>query len=129
MKSKRYLGIWMDHSVAHLMELTTTGTDSKIIEATSNLQGVDGNFNKDESRIHNKEQNHLAEYFKKLSDAIRDFDDVILFGPTDARVELMNILKQDHRFDSIKIATKATDKMTENQMLAYTRVYFREEEE
>jgi stalled ribosome rescue protein Dom34 len=129
MKNKKYLGIWMDHSMAHLMELTTSGTETRTITAQPTNFGIDTNLKKDESRIQNKEQYHLADFFKKLTEVIRDFDDVILFGPTEAKVELMNTLRKDHRFDKIKIETRSSDKMTENQMLAFVKDYFMNEEE
>jgi hypothetical protein len=49
---------------------------------------------------------------------------VILFGPTDAKVELLNILRQDHHFANIKIETQQTDKMTEFQQHAFIKEYF-----
>ena len=48
----------------------------------------------------------------------------MLFGPTDAKTELFNLLKADHHFDKINIETKHADKMTENQQHAFVREYF-----
>lgn len=49
---------------------------------------------------------------------------VVLFGPTDAKVALYNILKADHRFAKIKIEIKPADKMTENQQDTFVKIYF-----
>jgi len=51
-------------------------------------------------------------------------DSVFLFGPTDAKVELFNILEADHRFAKIKIEVKHADKMTENQQHAFVKKFF-----
>jgi hypothetical protein len=48
----------------------------------------------------------------------------LLFGPTDAKVELLNILKADLSFSKIKIETMQSDKMTENQEHAFVKDYF-----
>ncbi|MGI8637564.1 MAG: hypothetical protein ACR2KZ_19375 [Segetibacter sp.] len=48
----------------------------------------------------------------------------MIFGPTNARIELLNILEADLHFSKIKIETKASDKMTENQEHAFVRDYF-----
>ena len=48
----------------------------------------------------------------------------MLFGPTNAKTELLNLLKADHHFDKINIETKQADKMTENQQHAFVREYF-----
>ena len=74
--------------------------------------------------VHNKEQHQQSEFYKKLGEAIINYNEVILFGPTDAKAELHNILKADHRFAKIKIETKQADRMTENQQHAFVREYF-----
>ena len=65
--------------------------------------------------MHFKEQQEESQYFKKLGDVIRNYEEVFLFGPTDAKFELLNTLKENHLFEKIKIEVKETDKMTENQ--------------
>ena len=79
---------------------------------------------KGESLMHNKEQHQQSEYYKKLGEEIRKFDEVIIFGPTDAKAELFNILKADHRFENINIEVKQADKMTENQKHAFVIEHF-----
>ena len=46
------------------------------------------------------------------------------FGPTNAKTELLNMLRTDHHFDKIDIEVKNTDKMTENQEHAFVKEYF-----
>src|SRR5450830_270500 len=125
MKSKKLLGIWMDHSFAHLTELTNDTIVTETIESKPKLQVKEEDlYYKDESHMLNKEQNKLSAYYKKLSDVILDYDEVILFGPTDAKNELLNIIKNDHLFDKIKIEAKSADKMTENQQHIFIKEYF-----
>ena len=75
--------------------------------------------------MHTKEQHQQSSYYKKLRDAIKNYQEVVLFGPTDAKNELLNLLKADHLFENIKIEVKHYDKMTENQMHAFVREYFK----
>jgi len=125
MKTTKQLGIWMDHSIAHLMELKNSNIVSEIIEAESIIQEEDIEINwKDESSIQNKEQYNLSHYFKKLINVIKDYDEVLLFGPTDAKSELFNLIDNIHYMDMIKIAIKTTDKMPEDQQLIFVREYF-----
>jgi len=42
-----------------------------------------------------------------------NYDEVLLFGPTDAKSELVNTIKDNHLFEKIKIEVKPADKMTE----------------
>lgn len=123
MKTLKQLGIWMDHSIAHIMEfkngeMTTTTVIAQVGEQDEALNS------RNESMIQNKEQNQLSGYFKRLSDVIIAYDDVLLFGPTNAKIELFNLLKADRHFETIKIEVKAADKMTQNQQLVFMRDYF-----
>lgn len=124
MNIKKQLGIWLDHSVAHLIELHHDSFLSFTLDAQTGEQDEELNT-LDESMIQNKEQDQLSSYFKKLSDVIKDYDEVILFGPTDAKRELFNSLKSDRHFEKIKIEVRSADKMTENQQLAFIKDYFK----
>ncbi len=124
MKTKKYIGIWMDHATAHLMEFTSDPIETKTIESKFTHQVKEESLRKSENIMHNKEQHQQSEYYKKLGEVIKNYDGVILFGPTNAKDELYNILKADHNFEKIKIEVKQADKMTENQQHAIVREYF-----
>lgn len=124
MSTGNKLGIWMDHSNAHLMEFTASPIESKTISSTFTQEVKEESLGRSEHIMHNKEQHKQAEYYKQLSDKIIHFDEVLLFGPTDAKAELFNILKDNHLFSNIKIDIKQADKMTENQQHAFVRDHF-----
>jgi hypothetical protein len=63
-------------------------------------------------------------YYLQLGDVIRSYETVLLFGPTEAKTELFNLLRADHRFEGVNIKVKAADKMTENQQHAFVKAYF-----
>lgn len=123
MKTLKRLGIWMDHTTAHIMELKNNSIKSNTIESLSE-QGKKQNFGEDETLEQNTEQAQLADYFKRLSDVIKIYSEVILFGPTNAKTELYNFLKKDRHFNDIKIVVETTDNLTENQMHAFVKEYF-----
>lgn len=125
MKIQKRLGIWMDHSDAHILRLVNNSIESSTIESKPESQTNEEDlYYKDESHMLNKEQNELSDYFKRLSEVIKDYDEVLLFGPTNAKTELLNVLKDDHHFDGVKIEVKPADKMTENQQQAFVKDYF-----
>jgi len=123
MTTAKNLGIWMDHSSAHLMEFTDT-IETKTIDSKFTHEAKEQSLDKSENLMHNKEQHQQSEYYKKLGEIIKNYEGVILFGPTDAKVELFNILRADHLFAKIKIEIKQTDKMTEHQQHAFVRDHF-----
>jgi len=124
MKTEKKIGIWIDHSSAHLMELRNDPIETIIIASKLTLQDKEHSLDKGENLMHNKEQNKQSEYYKKLSQVIKNYEDVLLFGPTDEKIELFNILRADDHFEKINIKIKQTDKMTENQQHAFVKEYF-----
>ena len=125
MKSTKQLGIWMDHSIAHVMEFTNGIIVTTTIESQPEILGDQQVEYKDESHSLNKEQRQLSSYYKELGDAILGNDDVLLFGPTEAKSELFNLLKDNHLFDAIKIKVESADKMTESEMKIFVKEYFK----
>jgi stalled ribosome rescue protein Dom34 len=74
--------------------------------------------------MHNKEQHQQNEYYEKIGEEIRKYDNVLLFGPTNAKSELYNILKKNHLFNDIKITLQQTDKLTAHQKIACVKDFF-----
>ena len=122
--TEKKLGIWMDHSSAHLSEYSTEPIVTILITSNFTHQDKEISVGKGENLMHNKEQHRQSEYYKKIGEVIKKYDEVILFGPTDAKVELFNTLKTDHLFANIKIELKQTDKMSEYQQHVFIRDYF-----
>jgi hypothetical protein len=124
MTTAKKIGIWMDHSNAHLMEFTTDPITTTTITYDFSHQDTENSLGRSENQMHNREQHEQAAYYKKLSEVIKKYEEVILFGPTDAKVELLNIINKNHLFAHIKISVKQADKMTMNQQHAFVKKYF-----
>ena len=124
MKEIKKLGIWIDHSNAHLTEFTADPMTTRTIGSDFTYQDRTQTIARSENVMHNKEQHQQSEYYKKMGEEIANYQEVVLFGPTDAKTELFNILKADRRYEKIKIEVRQTDKMTEQQRHAFIREYF-----
>jgi stalled ribosome rescue protein Dom34 len=124
MTTAKNLGIWMDHSNAHLMEFTTDPITTTIISSRFTHREKEQSISKSEDGMHQKEQHEQADYYKKIGEAIKNYQEVLLFGPTNAKTELLNLLKADHHFEKIKLETKDADKMTQNEQHAFVRNHF-----
>ncbi|HEV8512926.1 MAG TPA: hypothetical protein VGQ59_06600 [Cyclobacteriaceae bacterium] len=124
MTVEKKLGIWMDHSNARVMEFAVGTMKTKIVSSDFTNQDKENSLERSESNMHNREQHQMAEYYKKLGELIRHYQNIILFGPTKAKVELYNLLRADSLFSKIKIKVQQADKMTDNQQYAFVRRYF-----
>lgn len=114
----------MDHASAQIMEYTPGLVKSRVILSKFTHQEKIDSIEKGENLMHNKEQHEQLAYYGQIAEIIKNYDDVLLFGATDAKVELYNIIKKDHRFEKIRIEVKNTDKMTENQLYAFVTEHF-----
>ena len=124
MTDKKYLGIWMDHSVAQFIEYSKHSTPIDNENITLTQEDKNTVASSSETTIHNKEKQKQGEFYKKVADVIKDYDEVVLFGPTNAKAELHNLLKEDHHYDQVKITIENADHLTENQQIAFVRDYF-----
>src|ERR1700733_7790603 len=118
------LGIWMDHAHAHFMESATDTITTNIVSNPFKHRDKANSLGKSEEGMHHKEQQEQAKYYGKLGAIIRNYQDVVLFGPTNAKVELLNILRADHHFEHVRLETRESDKMTQNEQQAFVRDYF-----
>jgi hypothetical protein len=104
MTTAKNLAIWMDHSNAHLMEFATDPITMDI--------------------LHNRPPQKPSEYYKKIGDVIKNYQHVLLFGPTNAKTELITMLKADQGFEKIRLETKDSEKMSQNKQHEFVRDHF-----
>jgi hypothetical protein len=124
MKSIKQLGIWMDHSIANIIELSNDKMVKRTVKLIPAFPESVENLGLNETLMNNKVNDHLSDFYKKISAVIKNFDEVLLYGPTHAKTELFNQLKEDIHFDRIKIEVQPADIMTDNQQEAFVKKYF-----
>lgn len=125
MNTKKNIGIWMDHSQAHVMEVEGKDIVSKVILSDFTHAAKERSLFKNENLMHNKEQQEQHIYYKKISNGIQHAGEIVIFGPTTAKSELLNLLKEDQHFKDVKMEIVSTDKLTENQQCDFVRAHFK----
>ena len=130
------IGVWLDHTRAHFVDISKgpaiVETAFSAKESELRYKGETGNGTQlgnnrktnNESHIHNREQMIMDEYYKMLMDRLRNYDDILLFGPTSAKDELHNKMSADKHFASKSIHVASADQLTENQMVAQVRKFY-----
>ncbi len=124
MKVKKRLGIWMDHTTAFWMEYVVDSFEVNTINAEHVSMINQQPLLQSESALHNKEKQSLQSYYKSLMEIVRRYDEVVIYGPSSAKTELYNLIREDHRFDAIKIETKSASKMSFKEQHAFIKEYF-----
>lgn len=123
METTKKLGIWLDHSEANLIDLTTK-QNNHTINSEFTYDTKEEALSRSESIMHNKEHQMHEAYYKKIGEEILKYNHVLLFGPTNAKAELHNYLNKDLHFKDIKIVNESADKMTDNEKVAFVKAYF-----
>lgn len=112
----------MDDSIANIIQLSNDKFVTNTIELAPAIPEQVEDL--DESLMNNKEQNQLTDYFLNLSKVIKEYNEVLLFGPSSTKTELFDHLKEDSQFDEIQIDVLATDNMNDDQQEAFVRKFF-----
>jgi hypothetical protein len=126
MKRVKKLGVWMDHSIAYLMEFTNSPFEIQTIESEFIEGKKELPWSKSTTLSINMDKHVLHAYYNKIGEAIKNYKQIVLFGPTDAKVELFDVLSEDNRFVKIIFEIKETDKMSVNQQHDFIIKYFAE---
>lgn len=128
-------GLWIDHKKAIIVEATDRGEEIRVILSKVEKQlrrtgetPLKGHF---ESRIvpmsdsrQNEFTEHLNVYYDEVIGCIRDAESILLLGPGEAKEELRKRLERKNLGCRIA-ATETADKMTDRQIVAKVRRYFR----
>lgn len=124
MKTHLKLAIYLDHSEAKLFEFNGQTIPFKSIKSNFDNQDKKEILQKGESHLHHKEQQLQHKYYENLGREIQHFTTVLLFGATEAKTELFNYLRKNKHFSNIEIDVKNSDKLTENQQLAFVNKHY-----
>ncbi len=117
----------MDHSHAHLKEFASvpfdpTEFDSELSRQHRKKHHIDG-----ESSMHNMDEALQADFYRNIGKVIKDYKEVLLYGPTKAKSELFDILRADDQFTHIKIEVKNSGKLSDIQERALIRQHFQQQ--
>ena len=125
MKATKRLGIWLDHTTARAVEYNTENQQVQTLK--SDLQGLDDqdSAQHSESLLHHKENQHLKAFYKEIIDVLKEYDEILLFGPTTAKTELFNLIREEHKYDHLKIEVKSAEKMSPPEEHAFVVNYFK----
>ncbi len=126
MKTNKQLGIYLDYTHAFLMEFENELIVSRDIEFEFDKKSKADPDNDDELAQRKEKHHHLQPaYFFDICDIIKNYNQVVLFGPNDAKDELFNLLGFDRDFKNMKIQNIDTDKMTDVQIHDFVKEYYK----
>lgn len=129
---KAVAGLWIDHRRAVIAMVSDQGEETRVIEShvekhpgtVSSEPHESQRVQADDSR-EREFMGHLRPYYDAVIAAIRGAESILIFGPGEAKGELRKRLEKD-RMDARIVAVETTDRMSEREIAAKVREYFRE---
>ena len=129
-------GIWLDKDKALIV--TIENETETLSTVTSNLEhfkihGGSGTRFKggpqdvvQDSKYLEREKHQFKQYFKNIALEIKDSDALVIFGPAETNEKFGKELNDNYNQLSTKIkAIKKADSMTDNQIKAWVRDFFK----
>lgn len=113
----------MDHSTANFINLDQE-KNNFTIQSNFTFNDKEAALKRSESLMHNKENQLHESFYKEIGHEILKYNHILVFGPTQAKTELLNYLKKDLHFKDIQVDIKSADKMTENEKYAFVWTHF-----
>lgn len=135
-ETDKKIGVWLDHRQAHFIDvskrLAIVETAFSGQESQPRYEGEHGmgtllghhRSTNNEHHMHNRRENIIAQYYEMIIDMLKQYDSILLFGPTNAKYELHNRLLRDKHFDTKVVIVKVADHLTEQQMVAEVKAHF-----
>ncbi|WP_103669402.1 hypothetical protein [Pseudanabaena sp. BC1403] len=132
--SKNKVGLWIDHRKAVVVSITEKGEEIKEIESEVEKQPrrsgdspLKGTYEPvqvpADDILQRTFTGSLNVYYDKVIDSIGSAESILIFGPSTAKDELKERLKENN-LDSRIVGIETVDKMTDHQIAAKTRENF-----
>lgn len=124
MQTTKNLGVWLDHASAQLIDLNDKINNHSIVSKFYSHTKEDA-LSRSENIMHNKEHQMQEAFYEKIADVVVKYDQVLLFGPTDAKDELHNYMNKDAHFKDIKMELMSTDKISDIEKFDIVKNHFK----
>jgi stalled ribosome rescue protein Dom34 len=123
-EQKKYAGVCLDHAHAIIITNEHESDDSEytILEKLKSDESHGGGS---EHSMNNAKQGGEQKYFKAVSAQLTRYDEILIFGPGKSQEQFQNFLKADARFHATDISIDSADHLTDPQMIAKVREFFK----
>ena len=130
------IGIWLDKNQAHIVVLENNNEILKTIPSNiehfkvhggsgTRLKGGPQDVVQD-SKYLEREKHQFKSYFNEIISEIKDAENIVIFGPAEAKIKFKKELEENHKHIDNKVGKVETaDSMTNNQVIAWVRGFYK----
>ena len=120
------VGIWIDHQKAVIVSASADSVTTKTLESDveshprySGQQDGGG-----EKKYEERHTQHLDRYYDEVVRQLADADELLIFGPGEAKLELKERLRRSKAHSERAVGIETTDKLTDPQIVAKVKEHF-----
>jgi len=121
---RQYAGVWLDSHKAMIIT-NTPKTENGDYSIQDKVQANEYHGGKGEHFSNNAEQANNLKYFKSVSNLLLPYDEILVFGPGKSQEQFLNFLHEDAQFKSKKITIDSAEQLTDPQIIAQVRDFFK----
>lgn len=132
---KKQIGLWIDHERAFIVSLVAGREEITIItsDVESHIKSVGGSRTASpygpqdvatEKKLERKRKQHLHKFYQKIIPALKDAQQIFIFGPGVAKAELEKECDKNKEMIGKIVHIQSADKMTEAQIVAKVKNFF-----
>jgi hypothetical protein len=131
---KKQIGIWLDLREASIIELKAE--EVSVIKMPSNIEDFNpkggarpknpwgSTDNMSEKKFFARKQKQKKDYYQRIIEAVQGANEIFIFGPAEAKDELLKVIKESKNFNAHLKGIERSDSMTENQKIASVKSFF-----
>jgi stalled ribosome rescue protein Dom34 len=112
-----HAAVWIDHHEAKVFQIELDGFEASKIKAPTHQL----------TRKAQEQGSHAVNlpYFKAVAEALKDFQEILVVGPSSAKLDFLRYVHQNDQALSARIlGVETLDHPTDGQIVAYVRHYF-----
>ena len=127
-------GIWIDSKKAWISSLENG--NEEFVQVTSDVEDTNpgggyGGAKKygpqvasPEDKILKRKKQQFKAFYADVVEHVKDVDEVLVEGPAEAKLGMLQFIKEQHGMRDTKVTLRTTDSITENQFKAGVREFF-----
>ncbi len=121
---RQHAGVWLDNDKAIIIT-NTKGNENGDYAIQDNVKARESQSGGSEHSINNAKQSDTLKYFKSVSNLLLNYDEILIFGPGKSQEQFQNHLQGNTQFKSKNITVDSAEHLTEPQMIAKVRDFFK----
>lgn len=107
--------------MAKCIVLWTSHKQAIIVSITDGVEKILHVESKGKGRVEEKSWQHQSEYYRRVVQAIQDAQEIFIFGPAQAKMELKSEILKSESLSHRVVGTEIADSMTEKQLVERAR--------